>query len=99
MINKLMLIYVNKYTIKAKLKFKNIFLNNSTKKKIIKMKNYMPHEDILITTPPKNYFVISHMSKQLVIKLDPITDQNLSSQTLCHLSKLYKKDIFLVSSF
>ena len=34
------------------------------------------------------------MSKELIIKFNLITDQKLSSQTLCHLSKLYKVYMF-----
>ena len=47
------------------------------------------------------YFVICRMLKDQIIKFNLINDKNPISQTLRHLSKLYKvlKGIFLASSF
>ena len=53
-----MLIYVNKYAIEVKLKFKNIYYNISKKKEMKKLKNPMPHEYVgtLVCRYIKNYF-------------------------------------------
>ena len=42
-----------------------------------------------MTPTSKRYFIIGRITKKLIIEINFVTDKNLSSQTLPHLSKLY----------